>query len=354
MNLLPTDLKELIIVYFPYNKIKNYLDLINPSPGFYVRSLVHTTGLDPNLIMEIWNLPDLIPLPTLYDRYVRGLTYFNYVVPGSEVFLNLQECYIAASDNLDLPTTLYFGNKLGYSDKTVRYNFYKDMGEVRRFMIEPKAKFKHSEYFHQIVKGKVPDIPAKLLSDMFDPMVIAIIYNQYGVLEGMVERYNIPEKRVRDALLYANVITNNLKELKDLFPTIDKGNSALFWLKNYNLIDAKVLRWLISKEVKLPLANPRNFAIYYEVEPKKLFKELDYHHRNLYPLYHPLYAYLILKTEGPSQLLFCSLTAFLTIPDYKLDIRSKESINVIIYFFKKSDDPKLQHLAIQLQDHYFK
>lgn len=347
MNLVPGELVREVFSYVPYNQVHKYLPLIpNPDKGFYLRSLYNTIGFGKDLIGEIWELPDIIPIPTLYDRYVRVLSYFDYVVPGSERFLNDSRCYNAAVDNLDLESAIYFGSLLGWDAKKSKATFNREIGDVRKFLLNPKAQFKNAKIFREIKKGKIPELNDKNIDEALE---IAAIFNQYEVIEQIVDKYQVPIPELEDEMLRAAVMTNNLKELKSLFPDkVPEGTKSL-GMRGLNLVSPQILKWLVDKGI-LILMNARCFAFYYLYKPEQFFKSLQDYHYNLYPFYEPLYGYILLKNKPPSEGFIRTLYDWLRIPDENYPFYCREAENVVIQTLSQTD--KYKDLAKELESRF--
>lgn len=132
MNYLPRDLIKIIGYYLPYDSVPSYY-LLFPNSHFLQTKLIETLQIPKDLIDQVWNrqVIELIPL----QNYIKTLAYFGYVMPGSEEFLYLRDCFNAAVTKGNSQSIVYFGKLLGINREEIKDKYLQKAPSSQTFKV---------------------------------------------------------------------------------------------------------------------------------------------------------------------------------------------------------------------------
>lgn len=217
MNLLPADLKALILIYSPYEQLRAYCSQNQCDAVVYIAHLAHRLGLPKNFISEIWNSPEHFYKLNHEDNYLRVLSYFK-VVKGSERFLARFTCYNEAVDSFDFPLAQYFGGMVGYNYKDVVDNLYPNLPEIAQFIDFPDNRTVSPDWL-RIKNGE----PVNFSGLGIRPtLLLCLIYKKYNTFETLIKNHNVSDITVEEVYLTYYMIKGDLRTLKTDFPQIDQ------------------------------------------------------------------------------------------------------------------------------------
>lgn len=225
-------------VFELYRHKYNYL--LNPK--LWLRKLQIDTGRPLEEVTQIWDLPsEIYPELSFYQNYVRVLSFYNIVVPGSQHFILPQKCYDYATQEQNLELMTFFGQTLGK-------DIEKDYVEARKrnyatWDISNEVLQEILKTFHRIMVDKIVDLR--------DLMSLAAIRNQWDYLIDQSQIYkNIPSEELEQFNILAKVVHDDLQGLQADYP--DKLNldteevatiieTALYQIPQ---IKEEIYRWL--------------------------------------------------------------------------------------------------------------
>lgn len=190
MNQLPKDLRNLILLYLPYNDLMGW----ESDKNFISQYCEFNFLLNHKTIDKLWKDK---------DNYIYILSKINLVVPGSERFLEPQKCYYLAIRSRDFPTARYFGSKLGYKKGTIEIDFYDHLSKLGKFLINPYSKFSGVGQFRKILRGVVPQLHTE--TDLFDLLVLTIMHKP-DLVSAFTKKYEIDPYTIQRAQFIAQVI----------------------------------------------------------------------------------------------------------------------------------------------------
>ena len=231
MDLLPQEVKNLILSYFSLSELKKvgYPD----TPSFWLAKLNHELYARSEIIKEIWDIPDSL---TPRENYIKVLSYFYIIVPGSEQFIDPQICMMRAARLGDRALIKYF-NKLT-KENAIKVPKY---GDILRKLVKGKAK-------PNLKKGIVPKNPTQ------EDFVELVYLKKWKLAEGVAEKLNMTSEEIEKILIRIYILTDNLEEL-------DKTDLSLLVSDFYDIINC--IRWAvpeISDHFFIWLNSKLNFA----------------------------------------------------------------------------------------------
>lgn len=348
MNYLPSDLIKIVINYSSPDAVLSFSPITDE---VLINNLVNYLGLDPKLILTFWNYPENLYDLTSKDRYIRVLAYFNFVVPGAEKFLSLENCYQSALKSQDLHISLYFGEKLGKTKSAVEADLWRHLSPLGKFLKDPQRNNVDSSYFKKIKKGELPtgkNFPIEL------SLQLAALYNHYNLIEQIVSDYNLTTYGLDSNLLEAYIIKGDLNFIKEMFPKIPEELDISEILYSVNRviprINVQILEWIASEISKKDLEgvieryescpeeiNTIFLGLLYQKYPSYVKGRLSYNQNKTIKLTAPPLAIYIQLYESlymDKIHMPISLTAFLK--NKKLDKYNLEDLNIIIVALSKS------------------
>lgn len=228
MNLLPLDLRKLVGLYISPIYLSQFLPLINGGPEFLINKAVVDLGIDRSTVEKIWNFPELLEPLTDYWNYVRVLSYFEVIVPGSERFLARERCAHEA---------VRLGNK-----KLINY-----FGKVEDVNVQnPEVQL-----YRDLVQGKITEVGDEITKNN---LIIAIFLGIKSEIIRLTEKLGISNDTFLTIWFEVYVIIDNMQALQDLFPKnlptiIIKMLQRILRKIRYVIpeIAPRIYRWIVSK-----------------------------------------------------------------------------------------------------------
>jgi len=239
---IPTDVVKYILLFVPskwihilYGVNKKF-NTICQNEQFLLKKLEsEIKDIRANLIPELWKIPsNIFPKLSNHQKYVRTLAFYNIVVPGSYMWLNIDVCYKLATKANDLEMATYFNNKLNIpSDIQGDLGIVLRGGDFKSFKryikgekvyyesdIRPKYMKIFTAYV-DIYQGKMPENLEKIANSFYYGystifLKIAIRYGHYNLATMIAEKCNITYDICEETLINEFIRKNDLAGLKSL------------------------------------------------------------------------------------------------------------------------------------------
>lgn len=218
MNLLPSDLQKTIGLYIPYDQTLKFCQLVQCDGQFYKTK----EELEVPYVIDIKeNFYTLTP----YENYVRLLSYYFIILPGSEKFLSPTTCYHEAMRVHRYDIAKYF---LQFIDPL--------MVKLNKMTAEPEPNF-----LYDLVTGKHP-----MPKTVHETLLNQIYYKKYN----LIDEEKVTEEEMANALFTIYTLTGNLKNLKETFPQLPSNRSIYYILDEVRQaipeIKAEIYVWIVK------------------------------------------------------------------------------------------------------------
>lgn len=273
MDLLPLDLLNVLADYLPYSVVP---ELEPRSKSFYINNLLATLGPMPKFINMVWDYPDFYPLSNK-ENFIRVLSWFGLIVPGSEKFLTIKKCYDLAIISQNVKVINYFGHLFNKSEDKIQKDIKKFHGPVANFILGVPDKW--DKIFEKVKKGQ---LDRNQDPDPREQLFISVYYGQTDLTEKIMYRYDFDISCLENDLLLTYIIKGNLKELKDTFSTIPSYTENILERADLFIpqVSSPILFYIMEHmNIKNFLDHPplgpnsniiRLFALIYEYHPEQI------------------------------------------------------------------------------------